>query len=204
MRRVLMLTLATAAMAFVTAPAQAAVTLVGTFSGNQCGGAGGFAACFASGTTAGTGAITKAPPGSPSIISVDSSGGFDKGSFGSISGSELVLSLNAITNFLTYTYTAGPGDPSALYLGIFQGGSGLNCAACNNTFQLFYDPNGFTTGTINLSTYFNNKGFSHVDLFDTGAVPEPATWAMMLLGFGGIGMAMRRRRKATVALSQIA
>ncbi|HKO20262.1 MAG TPA: PEPxxWA-CTERM sorting domain-containing protein [Acidobacteriaceae bacterium] len=25
-------------------------------------------------------------------------------------------------------------------------------------------------------------------------VPEPATWAMMLLGFGGIGMAMRRRR----------
>jgi len=29
----------------------------------------------------------------------------------------------------------------------------------------------------------------------TGAVPEPATWAMMLLGFGGIGAAMRRRRK---------
>ena len=25
------------------------------------------------------------------------------------------------------------------------------------------------------------------------AVPEPATWAMMLLGFGGIGMAMRRK-----------
>ena len=28
-----------------------------------------------------------------------------------------------------------------------------------------------------------------------GNVPEPATWAMMLLGFGGIGMAMRRRRQ---------
>lgn len=28
-----------------------------------------------------------------------------------------------------------------------------------------------------------------------GAVPEPATWAMMLLGFGGIGFAMRRQRK---------
>lgn len=29
-----------------------------------------------------------------------------------------------------------------------------------------------------------------------GAVPEPATWAMMLLGFGAIGFSMRRRRSA--------
>jgi PEP-CTERM motif-containing protein len=35
----------------------------------------------------------------------------------------------------------------------------------------------------------------------TPAVPETATWVMMLLGFGGIGLAMRRRRPA---LAQIA
>jgi PEP-CTERM motif-containing protein len=29
----------------------------------------------------------------------------------------------------------------------------------------------------------------------TGAVPEPATWAMMLLGFGAIGVGMRKRGK---------
>ena len=33
----------------------------------------------------------------------------------------------------------------------------------------------------------------------TTAVPEPATWALMLLGFGGIGMAMRRRRQPVLA-----
>jgi hypothetical protein len=37
-----------------------------------------------------------------------------------------------------------------------------------------------------------------------GGVPEPSTWAMMLLGFGGIGMALRRRRKANDRLMQIA
>ena len=34
----------------------------------------------------------------------------------------------------------------------------------------------------------------------TAAVPEPATWAMMVLGFGFVGYTMRRRR-ATVRLS---
>jgi len=33
----------------------------------------------------------------------------------------------------------------------------------------------------------------------TGGVPEPASWAMMLLGFGAIGFAARRRRVAALA-----
>jgi len=38
-----------------------------------------------------------------------------------------------------------------------------------------------------------------------GAVPEPATWALMLFGFGAIGMSMRRRRRQQPgALLQIA
>jgi hypothetical protein len=39
--------------------------------------------------------------------------------------------------------------------------------------------------------------------FNSG-VPEPATWGMMLLGFAGIGMALRRSRRRTGALMQIA
>ena len=32
-----------------------------------------------------------------------------------------------------------------------------------------------------------------------GSVPEPATWAMMLIGFGAIGVSMRRRRSTVKA-----
>jgi hypothetical protein len=33
------------------------------------------------------------------------------------------------------------------------------------------------------------------------SVPEPASWALMLLGFGGIGLAMRRRKPALAQLA---
>jgi len=35
-------------------------------------------------------------------------------------------------------------------------------------------------------------------------VPEPGTWAMMLLGFGAVGFAMRRRKQTGLAFRQIA
>ena len=35
-----------------------------------------------------------------------------------------------------------------------------------------------------------------LDITSPAAVPEPATWAMMLMGFGGLGAALRRRRAA--------
>jgi hypothetical protein len=53
---------------------------------------------------------------------------------------------------------------------------------------------------------FTNDGLSNAVLFSTGGsgasvppgVPEPATWMLMLLGFGAVGAAMRRRQPASV------
>jgi hypothetical protein len=36
-----------------------------------------------------------------------------------------------------------------------------------------------------------------------GGVPEPGTWMMMLLGFGGMGVAMRRRRRTGTMIKQM-
>src|SRR5205085_2984194 len=59
MRRALILALVSSAFAAAPmAPAHAALVLVGTFSGNQCGG-GPITTCFANGTVAGSGTLTQ-------------------------------------------------------------------------------------------------------------------------------------------------
>jgi hypothetical protein len=57
-----------------------------------------------------------------------------------------------------------------------------------------------------LSLGTNGQAFGNVLLSSfavTPSVPEPATWAMMLLGFGAVGFAMRRNRKS-MGLAQVA
>jgi hypothetical protein len=62
----------------------------------------------------------------------------------------------------------------------------------------------FDFGTEGASsiTLDDTQGFSNAALYTTGsapAVPEPATWAMMLMGFGAAGYAMRKRRRPRLA-----
>ncbi len=56
--------------------------------------------------------------------------------------------------------------------------------------------------------FFSNSGGAGTASFNipeiitgskAGAVPEPATWAMMLVGFGGLGAMLRRRRESLAA-----
>ena len=46
-----------------------------------------------------------------------------------------------------------------------------------------------------------NDGISVVDTLTVTAVPEPSTWAMMILGFAGIGAMTFRRRKQTLRVA---
>lgn len=164
-------------------PAEAALTLVGQFSGNDCGGQGGFTACHAS--PAGT---SQQPIGSPAIIKFNPNGsvGDISTNFSSVTGLEFEIGYDAIANELSFEYDPDPGDPAIHYVSVKQA----------NGFALFFDPNPITSGSIDLDTYFRQPGWSHITFFNSGnVVPEPGTWALMILGMGAVGASLRRRPK---------
>jgi hypothetical protein len=62
----------------------------------------------------------------------------------------------------------------------------------------FYLWDNVATGAIRLT---DTQGYSNAVLYRStavAAVPEPGTWALMLVGFGAVGGAMRRRRREAV------
>lgn len=65
----------------------------------------------------------------------------------------------------------------------------------------------FKLGTFAVSTTPQNSGPRPFDNYTitiaaaVGAVPEPATWAMMLVGFGAIGVTMRRKSKVSTKVA---
>lgn len=204
------LVLIAAASLFLTSTsAMAAVTTTSTINGststysvtgptdNLCTGSG--LTCYATPT----GTVTSTDPNvagaSPLIARLDASNNSwsstdFSGLFPSVTSSDFTLTYDATLNTLTFNYLMGTGDPTIHYLGISQASS----------YYLFYAVGGITSATINLTDLFpKNSGWSHVDLYDTGVpgVPEPATWAMMLIGFAGIGYSIRRRK---LSLRQLA
>jgi hypothetical protein len=60
-------------------------------------------------------------------------------------------------------------------------------------------PGNYRLAVNGTDTLQNGGSFAGTVTILTAAVPEPATWAMMLLGFGAIGLSMRKRRRPVLA-----
>lgn len=112
-----------------------------------------------------------------------------------------------------YSYTPAPSNPFANLgsIGLYGARDLTFAGGTIGSYDTFSQTVATTIGSsYTLGLSFTEPGGGADGLrITTGAiasvpaVPEPTTWAMMLLGFGGMGVALRRRRK-TVARAQLA
>jgi PEP-CTERM motif len=127
-------------------------------------------------------------------------------------------SLNDAAGFTTginffYAARNAPGT-AQIFSGLNGTGSLLaslvlpaNAAGCGTPYNALYCPFGLAnlpfTGTAHSVVFAGTAGHIGFDDIVLGAValPEPASWAMMLIGFAAAGAALRRTRRHSVALA---
>jgi hypothetical protein len=114
-------------------------------------------------------------------------------------GTDGALNSTAFTATLTglfFDFSATGGTPYLIFqsnLGgslCFNGAPG-NCDGKPSAISVYFNadnPVSIQRGNVEIATV-------------TGAVPEPSTWAMMILGFAGVGFMAYRRRNQTAALA---
>jgi hypothetical protein len=100
-----------------------------------------------------------------------------------------------------FTWRAGPEAGAAFTFTSWNSGEPNNCCGGENYVQTNWSAagrwNDAPAGAIGVTAtpyYFIEYG----GLSTGGGIPEPGTWALMILGFGGAGATLRRRRTAAV------
>jgi len=99
------------------------------------------------------------------------------------------ITLTGLNGSMSGTFTLAPGVDLGYY-----------AVKAGNQFVLYEFTGGAGTYDWSTAGLTNSNGqqlgLSHIVFFGSvGGVPEPATWAMMLLGIGMIGSGARRRRQ---------
>src|SRR6476646_7874042 len=148
-----------------------------------------------------------AAPGNTSVSTIDGT-------------TTIEFGLNPTGNSFTSTFTFLTNEVAGTYnilVGTSTGGTVFNNVVVSGgtpaTTTVFAPPNasviqqfglpllGNTAYTVTIGGNSTNAaaGISGNITLQANPVPEPATWAMMLLGFAGIGMVVRRRRHPQLA-----
>ena len=205
--------------------AAAAVVLTSNLTGDGC-----LFGCSNGTTPFGTVTVTQASSGANLLFNVALNGGytFDNGGFfdaftfnltgptQTISGlssgfavdaslPQLQLPYGFFTYGIKYTGNGAPNtlgfsvtDPGLLSASTFALSTG--CLSFNPFCIVFPHPHAYFSADINGDRTNGAVGATSLSVITT-AVPEPSTWAMMLLGFAGVGYGVYRRKKAAAALA---
>ena len=142
----------------------------------------------------------------PATVADTTTIGFTEATLSSPTFMETVVFTNTLAGLYSITLTTSSPDvdfTSAILAGL---GGPYNLVEIDddgtNEFWRLANPINLDPSTYTLTINGNNSGAGSlggsITIRQANAVPEPATWAMMLMGFGAAGYAMRRRRKSGV------
>jgi hypothetical protein len=128
--------------------------------------------------------------------------GLDLVGYGSTGAISQTISTVAGQKYnVSFDYSSNPGIADPMAIVTFNGGTvgsvtgGVGWQAFNGVFTGTGSPNIFALS----ETFGGNNGGVFLDNISISAVPEPSTWAMLLLGFGAIGWTMRSNRRRLIA-----
>jgi hypothetical protein len=117
---------------------------------------------------------------------------------------QTITGISGVFNGSAITGLASPFGANNLYYltgPSFVDGSGLGfMTAAGTNVNLFFQDS-VSSYRINTTGPFTSSFVTANSSAVAAAVPEPATWAMMLIGFGAVGYSMRRRRASRLSVS---
>jgi hypothetical protein len=155
-----------------------------------------------------SGITTLVGPDAPPVTSANGTFAYDYAGGNALTLTAFSLNIGSAHFGLADVASTFNSLNDALQIGGLANGGINNLLGTTNDFTLSLTFNPLTgsgsSGAFNFTTASTNSFFQSSSVSSAAAVPEPATWAMMLLGFGGIGFAMRRGRKQNPRLLQIA
>jgi hypothetical protein len=120
-----------------------------------------------------------------------------------IAGHHLVPGENLLSGTFTDAWIQGSGGTGSTNVTMGNGGTATYSSALENFSNVIPSSEEFAFNLLGatpkfaalkgkaLTTFRANGGGNFGAV---GSVPEPATWGLMILGFGGIGAVLRRRR----------
>lgn len=152
--------------------------------------------------------ITVTGPGSPSALWGPAADGLNALDINGWDAGEISQSLATVAGQayrVTFAYSRNvAGAPYFATADVSAGGNTLNVVAANDgsfgsPYAMHWKTGSFTfTGTgadiLDLKATVGGNGGVFFDNVSVVGVPEPASWALMIAGFGLTGAALRRRR----------